>query len=88
MLWASRQDLEIHHQVDHLDINQIQSGDQVFGTLPVNLVEEVCTRNARYFHLSLVVPEHLRMIELSADQMDALGAKFEEYIVNRPERSK
>ncbi len=42
------------------DINDIQSGDTVIGSLPVNLAAEICQRGAAYIHMTLNVPEHWR----------------------------
>ena len=85
--WIRRQGLDIHQCVDHLDIDEIRAGDQVFGTLPVNLAAEVCALGGRYFHLSLVVPRSLRGVEISADEMEALGPSLEEYVVTKSVRS-
>lgn len=67
----------------HLDPTQVQSGDFVVGTLPVHLAAVICERGARYFNLSLDVPESRRGHELSADDLDAFGARLEEYAVRK-----
>ena len=59
------------------------AGDTVVGSLPINLVADLAERGIGYTHLSLYVPEHLRGIELSAEQLSQLDAKLESYSVQR-----
>jgi CRISPR-associated protein Csx16 len=65
----------------HLDPAQIQPGDKVLGTLPVNLAAEVCARGGHYLHLTINLPEDWRGRELSADDMRRFGAGLEEFEV-------
>ena len=81
--WARRQGLRVDHQVAHLAVEAIAPGDTVIGSLPVNLAAEVCARGGRYCHLSLQLPPQLRGRELSADEMEALGARIEAYRVEK-----
>ena len=46
--------------VPHLDTAQVQRGDTVIGTLPVNLAAQVCARGAAYWHLALEMPAQQR----------------------------
>lgn len=80
--WAQRQNLHIDHFVPHLDLQLIQPEDTVIGSLPVNLAAQACARGARYLHLSLELPAHLRGQELTADQLDALGAKIQAFQIH------
>jgi CRISPR-associated protein Csx16 len=77
--WARQEGIAVDRQIDHLDINDIQPGDTVIGSLPVNLAAEVCAKNARYIHLTLELPYEWRGRELSTDDMRRFGAKLEEY---------
>jgi CRISPR-associated protein Csx16 len=77
--WAARQGLKVDKRVAHLDPADIQPGDTVIGTLPVNLAAEVCARGGRFFNLSLDLPEGARGRELSADDLERFGARIEEY---------
>jgi len=79
--WAARRGLEVDRQLDHLDVETIQPGDEVIGILPVNLAAEVCARGGRFFNLSLTVPPEARGRELSADELEQYGARIEEYRV-------
>lgn len=65
------------------DIDRLGAGDVVLGTLPVNVVADVNAKGARYLHLVLEIPEAERGKELSADDMERLGARLEEYQVER-----
>ena len=67
----------------HLDLAAVSNGDKVFGTLPVHKVAQLNERGARYFHLQMDVAENQRGIDLTADDMVRLGAKFVEYVARR-----
>jgi CRISPR-associated protein Csx16 len=77
--WLRRQGNVAQLVVSHLDTSTISPGDVVIGTLPVNLIAEVCARGARYLHLSLHAPFDLRGQELTVDQLDSAGDRLEEY---------
>ncbi len=79
--WAKAQGIVVDHWVPHLSINEISSGDTVIGTLPVNMVAEVCAVGARYMNLSLDLPHSWRGKELSATELVAVGARLEEFVV-------
>lgn len=81
--WAARHGIAVDRLVDHLDTARIRAGDTVAGTLPVHLAAAVCARGARYLHLSLDVPAHLRGRDLDADAMEAAGARLEGYVIMR-----
>ena len=82
--WAARQGLQIDRFATHLNPAEVQPGDTVIGNLPVNLAGVVCQRCARYLNLSLSVPAEFRGKELSTDQLERLGARLEEYRVEKP----
>ena len=79
--WAARRRLRIDRVLAHLDPAIIAPGDTVIGILPVNLAARVCERGARYFNLSLDLPIEARGRELSADELEAFGARIEGYVV-------
>lgn len=79
--WARRHGLSIDQYVAHLAAGEVQPGDTVIGTLPVNLAAAVCDCGARYLHLSVELLANLRGQELSADQLDELGARLAAYKV-------
>lgn len=79
--WAAEEGIAVDQVIDHLDIDRVDPGDVVIGSLPVNLAAEVCARGGRYLHLSLELPFELRGKELSAADMRACGAKVEEFRV-------
>ncbi len=79
--WAERQGIVVDDVVEHLDPERINPGDLVIGTLPVHLVAQICRRGGRYKHLSMDIPPDHRGQELSADDMQAFGARLEEFRV-------
>lgn len=72
---------QLHHArvVEHLDTTSIQSGDTVAGTLPVQLIARVYQQGATYYHLQIPMARQHRGTELSADDLDSLGATLECY---------
>lgn len=83
--WARRKGLRIDREVAHLDPERIAAGDTVVGILPVHLAARVCARGARYLNLSLDLPAQARGRELSADELEAYGARLEPFGVERQE---
>jgi CRISPR-associated protein Csx16 len=81
--WLLAQGFTAVEHVAHLDPARVAPGDTVIGTLPVHLAAAVCERGARYFNLSLDVPEHMRGRELSAEELTACGARLEEYAIQK-----
>lgn len=79
--WAAEEGLPVDDIIEHLDPDQIQRGDTLIGSLPVNLAAAVCQRGARYLHLSLNLTPGLRGLELSAADLRACGARLEEFRV-------
>lgn len=80
LAWARTQGIEAT-VVAHLDPARVAAGDIVIGTLPVHLAADVCARGARYLHLALDLPERLRGVELSAQQMAQCSPRLVEYRV-------
>lgn len=77
--WLRRQGIEADKRVAHLEASMVAAGDRVIGTLPVNIIAELCSRGASYFHLDLRLLPEQRGRELSADDMDAAGAQLIQY---------
>ena len=81
--WAHTQGLAVDIWLPHLDAACLVAGDVVAGTLPVHLAAAVCARGATYLHLTIDVPQQSRGIELTAHQLQELGARLEPYDVAR-----
>ena len=79
--WARRHKFGIAQVVTHLALSQVQAGDTVIGSLPVNLAAQVCAAGAAYWHLSLELPAELRGRELFADDLERLGAQIKQFSV-------
>lgn len=81
--WAAEEGFAVDKLVRHLDVSMIQAGDVVLGSLPVNMAAAICSKGARYLHLSLDLPSELRGKELTPEDMRRCGARLEEYIIQR-----
>jgi putative CRISPR-associated protein (TIGR02620 family) len=77
--WAREQGLDVDVWLSHLDVDRVQPGDTVAGTLPIHLAAAVCDRGARYLHLSLDLPEAVRGNELDVAAMNTAGARLIAY---------
>ena len=75
--WAARRGL-CAVPVAHLIPARLRSNQIVIGTLPADVAAEVCARGGRYYHLTLRLGPNDRGRELSADEMEALGARLVE----------
>ena len=79
--WMRQHGLAFDRHVPHLDPADVQRGDTVIGTLPVHLAAQVCARGAVYLHLVLEMPAQQRGQELSASELQALGATLQPFHV-------
>lgn len=86
--WATQQGLRVDQHAAHLDPSQVQSGDTVIGTLPVNLAAQVCRQGAQFFNLSLDLPIYLRGRELNADELRTCRARLEKFHIEQVPVSK
>ena len=77
--WAARRNMPVDQLIGHLDAAIVKAGDTVIGSLPVNLAAQVCAKGAAYWHLSLELPAELRGQDLSADDLERLGARVEQF---------
>jgi len=84
--WAKRQGIEVDELLSHLEdeeMDSLNAGDTVIGTLPVHLAARVCARGARYIHLSMEMRPEMRGIELTADDMDRCLARLEAFDITQ-----
>ena len=80
--WMKQHGPAFDRHVPHLDPAQVQPGDCVIGTLPVDLAAQVCTRGAAYWHLTLALPADARGRELSAQELLSLGATLQPFNIH------
>lgn len=85
--WVQARGIFFDHHQPHLNVDNIESGDTVIGTLPIHMVADICERGGRYFHLTLHVPHDVRGHELSQEQLDQYGATLEAFQVGRSEET-
>lgn len=64
---------------NHINIDEISTGDVVVGTLPVQLIAQLCQQSIEYWHISINLAEADRGQELSAGKMKELGFRIERY---------
>ncbi len=76
MDWAKAKGLHWDEHLEHWESPQVGPGDRVYGTLPVNVAAQVCSRGAEYWHLQLDLDAERRGRELSAAQLGDLRARF------------
>ena len=81
--WAQNNGFENAEVIEHFDPSIVREGDKVIGTLPVHLAGIVCENGGRYFHLSMSVPVERRGTEISAEDMNAFGARVVEFIITQ-----
>ena len=78
--WARRHPWGVRLQfVRHLEVESVRCGDTVIGTLPIHHVAAICARGAHYLHVTFSLSEKQRGTELTADELDAAGARLVAY---------
>lgn len=78
--WLTKQGIRVDKRIEHLDINQINTCDEVIGNLPIHLIEQLNSKGASYQHIVLSMAENERGTELTLEQMEANGARLEKYV--------
>ncbi|WGD28396.1 CRISPR-associated protein Csx16 [Ancylobacter sp. WKF20] len=73
--WLARQGIDAQ-AVEHLDMAGLAEGAVVIGNLPGHIVAQITARGARYWHIALETPLGLRGTDLTADEMERLGARL------------
>ncbi len=81
--WIKEQGFLIDHHIAHLNIEDIQAGDKVVGTLPIHLVAKLCEKKAEYWHLSIDLSPEQRGKELDTETLKQVNARLEQYYVKR-----
>ena len=77
LTWLQRQlGVTDFQQVAHLHDLPMGPGDRVYGILPIAWAARICRAGAEAHILTLDVPPQLRGQELTATQMDHLGARL------------
>lgn len=82
--WAATNQVAFDVHLSHLDdLSNLEMGDVVIGTLPINIVYQINQLGVRYIHLSLEIPPSLRGVELDIAQLNACKATLEEFVVTQ-----
>lgn len=83
LAWAKLHDVAFDVHLEHLsDLDSLQAGDVIIGTLPINMVAKLNERGVRYVHLSLDIPPAWRGRELTADELRECQASLQEFQVS------
>jgi CRISPR-associated protein Csx16 len=78
--------------IPHMADQPFDAGDMVCGVLPIALAARLCRVGALPVAIEVDLPAHLRGQELSAAQLDALGARLvcydvQERLLHRPDQA-
>lgn len=79
--WIKAQEFTIDRFIDHIDLTLLKAGDRVIGTLPVNVVAQLCESGIEYWHLNLELPFSARGKELNRKELEQYGAHLQRYDV-------
>lgn len=79
--WVLRQLSHELQVVAHLGLDQVEPGGAYYGVLPLNLAAAICEQGSECWIISVTIPPELRGQELSARQLDELGAELVRYDV-------
>lgn len=79
--WARKQQLPIDRWSPHIEPAEINPGDTVIGSLPVNLAANVCERGAIYINLTLDLPLSWRGKELLPAEMEQASVRLVKFHV-------
>lgn len=86
--WAIENGFSIDYFVEHLDeSNAPKAGDTVIGTLPIHLIAQLNKKGVRFLHLRLNLDSLTRGRELTSDELKAVDAKLEEFLVWKLEQN-
>lgn len=67
--------------VAHLEVHELRPGMRYHGVFPLDLAAAICAAGSECWAISLRVPAALRGQELTAAQLDQLGARLVRYTV-------
>lgn len=80
--WVQRRLGRAVRVVDHLHPHEIVPGTRYQGVFPLTLAADICRAGAQCWAISVQLPPDLRGRELSAEQLDGLGARLVRYQVS------
>lgn len=76
--WIEEQGFDVDYVITHLnDVNSLQSGDRVIGSLPKDQVAQLGLRSVDYWHFSLARPANTYGNELTIDELKACAPLLE-----------
>lgn len=81
--WVKHQEVRVDRWLTHLNIEDVNAGDVVIGTLPMHMAAAVCAKGARFVSLEISLSEAGRGRELSQADMEGFRCTLCEYAVVR-----
>lgn len=80
--WAKLNGVHFDVHLEHLlNFDELNAGDVIIGTLPINMVYKINQMGVRYKHLSLEIPAQWRGLELTHEQLLQCSASLQEFSV-------
>ena len=79
--WVGQQLGQEVHASPHLELGEVEPGGSYYGVFPLNLAAAICAKGSACWAISVNLPPALRGQELSAGQLDELGAELVRYEV-------
>ncbi len=79
--WVGQQLGRTVNAVPHLELDEIESGGNYYGVFPLHLAAAICAKGSACWAIAVNMPPALRGQELSAEQLDELGAELVRYDV-------
>lgn len=80
--WLAKKKVSFSLLMEHLDLSVLEPGDEVLGTIPLQMAHRVFQKGALYYHLVLEMPFSKRGMELTAEELENYGARFEPFEVS------
>lgn len=81
--WAAEEHIPVDEFVKHPDMERINRGDTVIGTLPIQFIARLCELGAGYWLLNLDMPSAMRGRELYGNDIRARYAPLEGFAGRR-----
>ena len=81
--WIMEKGIVINKFIEHLNILDLEAGDTVIGSLPINIIANLTQKNIKYIHIELNVNIDQRGKELTKGDLNNLNAKLVTYTAHK-----
>lgn len=79
--WIREEGVHVDKWVEHLDPDDVETGDTVIGTLPFHIAAALSVKGVRFFALSYAADRLQRGRELDSAELRRLGCRLTQYVV-------